>query len=111
MIRSFDYAAITALHQGTVRPEDMADLFPWAHYWYRLVSATFLRSYLEAAKNGQWLPRRPEALSRLFELFLFEKAAYELRYELNNRPTWVGIPLRGLDELIEERQNDTSDEE
>ena len=111
MIRSFDYAAITALHQGTVRPEDMADLFPWAHYWYRLVSATFLRSYLEEAKNGQWLPRRPEALSRLFEIFLFEKAAYELRYELNNRPTWVGIPLRGLQELIEERQNDTRDEE
>ncbi|HZJ03620.1 MAG TPA: alpha-amylase, partial [Thermoleophilia bacterium] len=111
MIRSFNYAAMTALHQGTVRPEDVADLLPWAHSWYRLVSAAFLRSYLEEAQNGQWLPRRPEALERLLETFLFEKAAYELRYELNNRPTWVGVPLRGLLELIEERRTDTREEE
>ncbi|MHB8868611.1 MAG: maltose alpha-D-glucosyltransferase [Thermoleophilia bacterium] len=111
MIRSFNYAATTALHQGTVRPEDVGDLLPWAHYWYRLVSAAFLRSYLEEAQNGQWLPRRPEALEHLLETFLFEKAAYELRYELNNRPAWVGVPLRGLLEMIEERRTDTREEE
>jgi maltose alpha-D-glucosyltransferase/alpha-amylase len=32
---------------------------------------------------------------------LLEKAAYELAYELNNRPTWLDIPLAGIRELLE----------
>jgi maltose alpha-D-glucosyltransferase/alpha-amylase len=32
----------------------------------------------------------------LLELFLIEKAAYEITYEVANRPTWIGVPLAGL---------------
>ena len=39
----------------------------------------------------------------LLQLFIVEKAAYELCYELENRPTWVEVPLRGLLETIEPR--------
>jgi maltose alpha-D-glucosyltransferase/alpha-amylase len=36
----------------------------------------------------------------LLDLFVLDKALYELNYELNNRPDWVGIPLRGITELL-----------
>ena len=38
----------------------------------------------------------PEAVPALIDLFMLEKAAYEIRYEAANRPTWVGIPIAGL---------------
>jgi maltose alpha-D-glucosyltransferase/alpha-amylase len=42
------------------------------------------------------VPSEPTHLKRLLDTLLLEKAAYELSYELNNRPDWVDIPLRGL---------------
>jgi predicted trehalose synthase len=39
-------------------------------------------------------------LAWLLDLFLLDKALYELNYELNNRPEWARIPLRGLSELL-----------
>ena len=41
-----------------------------------------------------WVP--PDAEGALLDLFLIEKAAYEIRYEAANRPTWLGIPMSGL---------------
>ncbi len=111
MIRSFNYAAMTALHQGTARPEDVPRLRPWARSWYRWVSAAFLRAYLDTAQDGRWIPQRREAIDHLLHILLVEKAAYELRYELNNRPDWVGVPLRGIQELIEERRRENRGEE
>ncbi|MCZ7664724.1 MAG: maltose alpha-D-glucosyltransferase [Thermoleophilia bacterium] len=111
MIRSFNYAATTALRQGAVRPEDVPGLLPWARCWHRWASATFLTAYLEAAGYPRWLPRRRTALHHLLSAFLLEKASYELSYELNNRPDWVGVPLRGILELIEERQDEIRDGE
>jgi maltose alpha-D-glucosyltransferase/alpha-amylase len=51
---------------------------------------------MEAAPR-RWVPAGAEAA--LIDLFLLEKAAYEVRYEAANRPTWIGIPLRGLEEI------------
>ena len=48
-------------------------------------------------------------LQQLLELFLIEKALYELRYEINMRPDWVGVPLRGLMTLVQTRAVDTGD--
>ena len=41
----------------------------------------------------------PASETALLDLFLIEKAAYEIRYEASNRPAWIGIPLRGLGEI------------
>jgi predicted trehalose synthase len=43
---------------------------------------------------------------QLFEFFLFEKAIYELGYEINNRPEWIAIPLKGINYLLETQFND-----
>ena len=96
MLRSFSYAADATLMTYTTRhPEDFASLEPWARLWERTVSAQFLSTYRETAKSGSILPAAEEDFRRLLDAFLFEKAARELIYELNNRPTWVRIPLAG----------------
>jgi maltose alpha-D-glucosyltransferase/alpha-amylase len=101
MLRSFHYAAVSALVAGTLRPEDAAPLAPWARYWNLWTGVAFLDSYLAAAADGGFLPTESGGLELALRLFLLDKAFYELGYELNHRPSWVGIPLRGLRELSE----------
>jgi maltose alpha-D-glucosyltransferase/alpha-amylase len=99
MIRSFHYAAYGAIFlDGDPNPERRSTLSPRAEDWYHTVSDVFLKSYLTTISRGkaELLPAEPEELNRLLEVFLLEKAIYELNYELNNRPEWVIIPLRGI---------------
>ncbi|MGH7425260.1 MAG: putative maltokinase, partial [Candidatus Methylomirabilales bacterium] len=103
MIRSFHYAAFALLygHAGAiVRPDDPSILEPWLHFWYRWVSASFLRAYLHAAAGASFLPPARGELEVLLDAFLLEKALYELAYELDHRPDWAGIPLRGVRAII-----------
>jgi maltose alpha-D-glucosyltransferase/alpha-amylase len=104
MLRSFHYAAFGTLLNphvgGIVRPEDVARLAPWAAYWYRWVAATFLAAYREQAGADSFVPADDDELSALLYVSALQKVMYELSYELNNRPEWVSIPLRGLLELL-----------
>ncbi len=103
MLRSFHYAAYAAL-LGQVpgaRPEDFSTLEPWARFWYRAVSAAFLKGYLPAVASASLLPQAPAELGVLLDAYLLEKGIYEIGYELNNRPEWTQIPLKGLLELFE----------
>jgi maltose alpha-D-glucosyltransferase/alpha-amylase len=105
MLRSFHYAAYTSLfgHLGSavVRPEDLAVLEPWARVWNVWVSSTYLNSYLEHANTAGFLPTDRDELDILLNIYLFDKALYELGYELNNRPDWVRIPLTGILQLLQ----------
>jgi len=96
MIRSFEYAAAYGLLHGPTREEDAPALAPWARLWRRWASARFLNGYLSIASEGSFLPPSPDDLRAMLELYLIDKTVYELRYELNNRPEWVGIPLQAL---------------
>ena len=97
MLRSFSYAAYANLLSYTARrPEEYARLEPWAAFWEKWVSVAFLKAYLQTAAGAPFLPDAREHLSMLLESFLLDKALYELNYELNNRPNWVRIPLRGI---------------
>jgi len=84
-----------------IRPEDLVAMEPWARAWNVWVSSTFLNSYLQHATPHGFLPANRDELNILLNVYLFEKALYELGYELNNRPDWVKIPLRGLAALTE----------
>ena len=103
MIRSFHYAAYGKLILPNVfRPEDMHQLEPWAELWYRLSAAVFLHDYRQTAlAEADLLPHDMKSFFVLLDAFLLEKAVYELGYELNNRPEWVGIPLRGIKYLLQ----------
>jgi maltose alpha-D-glucosyltransferase/alpha-amylase len=97
MLRSFSYAALTGLGAATAtRHDDLVRLAPWAEAWETWVSAACLRAYLAATKGAAFLPARTADLEALLQLFMLDKALYELGYELNSRPDWVHIPLAGL---------------
>jgi maltose alpha-D-glucosyltransferase/alpha-amylase len=64
------------------------------------VSAAFLRAYRSTANGAAFLPKQPGPFAALLDAFMLEKAFYELDYELNNRPDWVRIPLRGILTLL-----------
>jgi maltose alpha-D-glucosyltransferase / alpha-amylase len=102
MLRSFSYAAHHGLLESrTVRPVDQPTLETYADIWATRASQVFVKAYLETAENASFIPKDQEDLRLLLRSFLILKAMYELRYELNNRPKWVAIPLRGLLSLID----------
>ena len=97
MIRSFHYAAYACmLLHSHVRSEDVPCLEEWSELWYRYVSGIFLQSYLATVADAPFIPREREDLEIMLDAFILDKAVYELGYELDNRPDWVRIPLRGI---------------
>jgi maltose alpha-D-glucosyltransferase/alpha-amylase len=101
MLRSFNYAAHAALRQATADgTRDRAVLLPHVSDWERQTRAAFLDGYVAAAGDSPGYPTDPDQVKVLLELFTLEKACYELRYELDNRPDWIEIPLGGLCELL-----------
>ena len=101
MLRSFDYAALSALRSGDLRPEDMPRLRSLSNGWVFWVSVVFLQSYLEASRSGGFLPAANDELRNLLDLYLLHKAVYELSYELNNRPDWVSVPIHGILDILQ----------
>ena len=101
MLRSFHYAALTKLRSNHIRPEDAVQLKPWAHYWPLWVSVTYLKGFLETTSEAMFMPKSREEISLFLNIYLLEKAVYELRYELNNRPDWVGVPIAGILEILQ----------
>jgi maltose alpha-D-glucosyltransferase/alpha-amylase len=98
MLRSFHYAGTVARRNERARHQGRSDLARWSEAWYWWTSATFLSAYLRRAREGGavFLPESSEQLRALLQLHLVDKCSYELSYELNNRPAWVGVPLAGL---------------
>jgi maltose alpha-D-glucosyltransferase/alpha-amylase len=115
MLRSFSYAARTALQSAIERaPTNAANLTTWTTAWETTVTSAFLNAYNETLSTNptlvptqepgaphlaseMWVRRMPDSeYQTTLEVLLLEKASYELLYELNNRPTWLVIPLTGL---------------
>ena len=102
MIRSFHYKAYSGLiTQASIRPEDIPVLEPWADLWFRYTAGAFLRSYLDTAGDAPFVPKEQGEIEVLLHTFLLDKAVYEIAYELNNRPEWIMIPLKGITHLLE----------
>ncbi len=102
LLRSFDYAAATAATGRTAESGLAAGNRALVVERFRVTTASaFLDAYravlLEAPRP--WVP--PAAEQAVLDLFLLEKAAYEIRYEAANRPTWLAIPLSGFAAIVE----------
>ena len=94
MLRSFDYARAVALRHAAHTPEEAAPMAAPAREWEAASRAAFLQSYRDQLA-GTPLAVSDQAMG-LLALFELQKALYELRYELENRPDWVHIPLAGI---------------
>jgi trehalose synthase-fused probable maltokinase len=91
MLRSFSYAAAgSRMLRGASPPAD----------WEERARETFLNGYFDTVE-ASLLPPGDEATRKMLSIFELEKAVYELRYELNNRPDWVAIPVAGIVRLLE----------
>ncbi|MEJ0029755.1 MAG: maltose alpha-D-glucosyltransferase [Bacteroidota bacterium] len=98
MMRSFHYAAFgKILLNENYRQQDLEFLEQWAEQWQHYIARFFLGAYLEKMGLSQKLSFEHDILIRTF---LIEKAIYELGYELNSRPDWVTVPLRGIHYLV-----------
>lgn len=104
MLRSFDYAAAAALarHEESFGPASERAV-ERAEAWRQQAVADFLAAYEGASAGTASLPSDPALKEALLDLFLVQKAVYETSYELGSRPAWVGIPLRGLLELLDRK--------
>jgi trehalose synthase-fused probable maltokinase len=104
MLRSFHYAAfaplLTPSDTDSAAGKNVEEVGAWAETWNATAADRFLASYFQAAGDAAYLPQSREQTQIVLELHLLEKAVYELGYELNNRPTWVGIPLQGISRLL-----------
>ncbi|HYT21881.1 MAG TPA: maltose alpha-D-glucosyltransferase [Candidatus Polarisedimenticolia bacterium] len=101
MLRSFSYAAYASLLNYTARhPEDVSRLQPWAELWERSVATEFLASYRHIVAGATFCPTDASDFRSLLNVFLLDKALYEVLYELNSRPSWVRIPLMGIMALL-----------
>jgi maltose alpha-D-glucosyltransferase/alpha-amylase len=101
MLRSFDYAAAAALRErAAIRPESGVALRPWSDDWRRRVKQAFLAGYRDAIGDCPSFPKDEAVNKQLLELFMLEKALYEICYEAANRPDWIHIPLSGVMEMM-----------
>jgi len=95
MMRSFHYAAFgKILLNENYREQDLQFLESWAEQWQHYVGRFYLGAYMDKMGLGAELPPQDDILIRTY---LIEKAVYELGYELNGRPDWTAIPLRGIE--------------
>jgi maltose alpha-D-glucosyltransferase/alpha-amylase len=97
MLRSFDYArAVAYEHALSGRPDAAESLAVNLDAWRTATADAFMRGYRDGVADAPCWPRKDGDALRLIALFEIEKALYELRYELDNRPAWVGVPISGL---------------
>jgi maltose alpha-D-glucosyltransferase / alpha-amylase len=109
LVRSLHYAAFGPLLgaesdrgvlPGHIRDEDRPVLERWAWFWYSQAANRFVSAYYQAIREANLLPSNPEVCQVLLDAFLLEKAIQELGGELEYRPDWVPVPLRGILDLM-----------
>jgi trehalose synthase-fused probable maltokinase len=101
MLRSFGYAAYSGLfnhrEQNAAAPAASESL---VCQWQELTASEYLNGYFAAALGASFVPVDSAVCKMLLNFFVFEKALYEVMYELNNRPAWLKIPLAGIQPLL-----------
>jgi trehalose synthase-fused probable maltokinase len=101
MIRSFHYAVCAKLYFSeetqNINPERLQKA---ADRWYKLITDAYIDAYMQAIGDIKGIFNTRAELNFLLQLHLLEKAVYELGYELNGRPQWIKIPLKGIQHCL-----------
>ena len=107
VVRSLHYAAAVALREAHADPSSTPasrDGFAgWLEGWRAAAVASFLESWFATVEGSTLVPKLRADADALLDVFVLEKAIYELAYELGHRPTWVGIPVAGIRSILESR--------
>ncbi len=101
MIRSFHYAVCSKLYfSDETKNIDPLRLQKAADRWYKLITDAYVDSYMQTMGDISAIFGNRTELNFLLQLHLLEKAVYELGYELNGRPDWIRIPLKGIQQVL-----------
>jgi maltose alpha-D-glucosyltransferase / alpha-amylase len=91
---------VTAVDRGVVPDLATDDLDQWRRTWVSTMQQRLLDDYLLEITSSGLVPHDRADVQLLLDLFVLEKAFYEIRYELANRPEWVSWPLAAAAELM-----------
>ena len=101
MIRSFHYAVCAKLYfSSETKGVDPLKLQKAADRWYKLITDAYVDAYMHTMGDITAIFGSRTELNFLLQLHLLEKAVYELGYELNGRPDWIRIPLKGIQQVL-----------
>lgn len=101
MFRSFHYAIYATIFNSNDKyPYEQDELFQAGEILYKYFVGVFLNTYTEVAQGGNLNIGYIKEIDFLLKYCLLEKAIYELGYELNSRPRWSVIPLRGIASIM-----------
>jgi trehalose synthase-fused probable maltokinase len=101
MIRSVHYAVCAKLYFSSETKEiNPLRLQKAADRWYKLITDAYLDAYMQTMGNISGIFGNRTELNFLLQLHLLEKSVYELGYELNGRPDWIRIPLKGIQQVL-----------
>ncbi|HLH87693.1 MAG TPA: maltose alpha-D-glucosyltransferase [Xanthobacteraceae bacterium] len=105
LVRSIDYSTTAALERALANaPDEQGRLAPALAIWRDVSAATFVAAYREALTDSRLWPQERDEADRLLDLFLIDKALYEIEYELSHRPQWLRVPLAGILRILAARQ-------
>jgi maltose alpha-D-glucosyltransferase/alpha-amylase len=106
MLRSFSYASFASLFIfAHNRTDEMDKFIPWAQVCETWTSVAFMQGYLKSTRGQKFLPTTETECFDMLLPFIIDKAVYEINYEVNNRPDWLGIPVTSLLEDLRQRLN------
>ena len=105
LLRSLHYAALSSAtaqpEAGAAMPRERSQLRQkLTHEFHTQAQAAFLNAYREVAAAAERSWYDEQSFQPLIDLFLLGKAAYEVQYEAESRPAWIGLPIEGLLALV-----------
>lgn len=107
MFRSFNYSIYATIFNNMENyHHDIEDLFHSAEVVYSHMVGVFLNTYIDKVQNNNLNIGYIKEIEFLLEYCLLEKAIYELGYELNARPRWSIIPLKGIYNILKQHTHE-----
>ncbi|MGN6311489.1 MAG: maltose alpha-D-glucosyltransferase [Xanthobacteraceae bacterium] len=109
VVRSIDYSTTAALERALkIAPDEQGKIARALQLWREQAVMTFLTAYREHTSDPRLWPKDERAASQLLDVFLLEKAFYEIEYEMAYRPDWMRVPLAGALRVLSETSEVTA---